>query len=68
MDKDKAIELLKKVAWVKLAQKTPTFANQGQCLDGFSALANFNAVAREILYFLEENDIEIKKGETYGTY
>ena len=67
-NQEKVLKLLKEVAWVKMAQEKPTFSNQGQCMDGFSALANFNAVARKILYFLEENKETIKKGEVCGTY
>lgn len=31
-----------------------TFANQGQAMDGYSALANYNGLAKEVDEYLEE--------------
>ena len=53
----KAVELLKSVYQVREYQDKPSIANQGQCLDGYSALANFNGIADKIKIFLEDNDL-----------
>lgn len=49
-----AISFLKSVALVLDYQSKPSLANQGQCLDGFAALANYNALAVKIKRFLDE--------------
>lgn len=54
---NEAIGLLKAVYDVKIYQKKPSVASQGQCLDGFSALANFNGLADKIEKFLDDNDL-----------
>ena len=50
-----AIDLLKKVCQVKEYQNKPSIANQGQCLDGYSALANYNGLADKIKVFLDKH-------------
>ncbi len=40
--------LLRSVTFVKHRQDKPSLANQGQCLDGFSALHNYNHIAERI--------------------
>lgn len=51
---EKAIELLKAVCLIKKYQDVSSMANQGQCLDGYSALANYNGIVTAIEKFLEE--------------
>lgn len=41
-------------------QSKPSITNQGQALDGYSALANYNGVAEKINKFLKEYE-ETKK-------
>lgn len=48
----RSIEFLRLVVDVLEGQDKPSIANQGQCLDGFSALSNFNSVAEKIRIFL----------------
>jgi len=54
---NEAIRLLKAVYDVKIYQDKPSVSNQGQCLDGYSALANFNGLADKIEKFLKENNL-----------
>ncbi len=44
----KALDFLHEIVNVLEYQEKPSICNQGQCLDGFSALANYNELAREI--------------------
>ena len=50
----KETELLERIAKVREYQNKPSIANQGQCLDGYSALANYNQIADEIIEFFKE--------------
>ena len=50
-----ANRLLKEVWLIKEYQSKPAISNQGQCLDGFSALANYDSMAEKIKKYLEEN-------------
>jgi hypothetical protein len=47
-----AKKLLEDVARILEYQSKESVANQGQCLDGYSALANYNSVAEKIKTFL----------------
>lgn len=49
-----ALELLKEVVDIRAYQHKPSIANQGQCLDGYSALANYNGLADKIEIFLRK--------------
>ena len=53
-----ATKLLKSVYQIKEYQNKLGIANQGQCLDGYSALANYNDIADEIKQFLDKLVIE----------
>ena len=50
---NKAFRLLQEVVDIKEAQG-PRFSNQGQPLDGYAALYNYNAVADKIKHFMME--------------
>lgn len=52
-----ALRLLKDVSNIRDYQDRPSIANQGQCLDGYSALANYNDIAEKIAKFLSENEL-----------
>ena len=57
----KELEYLKAIVQVLAGQYHPAVSNQGQCLDGYSALANYNDIAEKISKFLKEvkNDTEL---------
>jgi hypothetical protein len=46
------LTFLKQIVEVLEYQSKPSVVNQGQCLDGYSALANYNAIAADIKDFL----------------
>lgn len=52
-----SIDLLKSVVLVLEYQSQPSIANQGQSLDGFSALANYNSLAEKIKGFLNKHHL-----------
>jgi len=49
------IGFLRSIVLVLEYQNKPSFSNQGQCLDGYSALANYNGIAKKIKQFLKAN-------------
>ena len=54
--KDVAFVYLRQICEILEYQNKPSIANQGQCLDGISALHNYNQLAAKIKKFLEENE------------
>lgn len=59
---DVSKELLKKVVDIRNYQEKPSIANQGQNLDGYSALASYNELADKIKDYLRQ-DGQWKEGE-----
>ena len=59
--KDVTFNLLRQVCDILECQNKPSIANQGQVLDGYSALANYNSVAKKIAKFLKEYDFGKEK-------
>ena len=53
-DYKKAIKLLRAVYRVREYQTKPSFANQGQCLEGYSSLHNYDLMADKIKTFLDK--------------
>jgi len=51
--KEEYIKLSKALIAIRVAQGQATVANQGQAMDGFSALANYNGLAEEELKKME---------------
>ncbi len=47
-------DLLESVVRVLIYQNKPSIANQGQALDGYMALANYNGIAEKIQKFLKK--------------
>lgn len=54
MSTKECIILLEELVRVLEYQSKPSIANQGQCLDGYSALANYNEIARRAKQYLKE--------------
>jgi hypothetical protein len=48
-----AIELLNAICRIREYQDKPSLANQGQCLDGYSALASYNDIADKARQLLQ---------------
>jgi hypothetical protein len=57
MEVKRAVQLLREVVAIQDAQDihNPSFANQGQAMDGYSALYNYNSVANKIRQFLADS-------------
>ena len=55
-EREKMIELLQEVSDTLYYMNNPSVSNQGQCLDGYSALANFTSIAHKIQEFLDTVD------------
>ena len=49
-------KLLQQIVDILHYQEKPSVANQGQALDGFSALANYNGVAKEVEQYLRDRN------------
>ncbi len=47
------IGFLRDICKIKEYQNKPSVTNQGQCLDGYSALVNYNDIADKIKKYLE---------------
>ena len=52
-----AIHLLQQLIKIREYQDKPSIANQGQCLDGISALAHYNYLAADVEKFFYDNEI-----------
>ena len=49
LDVDKATEFIRQIVFVRIKQNVESVSNQGQAMDGYSALANYNDIADRII-------------------
>lgn len=49
------LKLLEAVCEIRDSEDKESFSNQGQAMDGFSMLANYNDIADQIKKFLDNN-------------